>query len=65
MAPAPDLSPNNPAPTVGTTTAVLQYPWSQNKLVCGEKRVAALQDDQKMQSELPGAQHWAYDPEVE
>lgn len=53
------------APTVFTSTAVLQWPWSQKSEVDGlAKRVSALQDCQKVQGVF-GAQHWARAAEVE
>lgn len=48
---------------MGTSTAVLQYPWSHLRLVDWAKRVPALQADQKTQSEPE--QHCAREEEEE
>jgi hypothetical protein len=48
---------------VGTSTAVLQYPWSQKSDVWLANSVPAEHEDQKVQ--LVEAQHCARDPERE
>ena len=48
---------------MGTSTAVLQYPWSHRRLVDCAKRVPALHWDQKTQS--APEQHCAREAEVE
>lgn len=46
-----------------TSTAVLQNPWSQNRLVDDANSVPALHEDQKVHEAL--AQHWAREPDVD